>query len=301
MTDLLPAIAGFLVLALVGVDVFVTVFHPEGHGGPLTRRQNRLVWASWKATATRRSRRNRWLALAGPVLAALTPIVWAGLLVAGYALVYYPWIADFLVSPGALRSEWAEAAYVSGITAATLGTGDVVPDLVPLRLLGVLEAFSGFALLSASLSYILSVYQEHAAKTTLASDLAAHFSAAGVDDDQPWRREAWLERTAERLLHVAHAHAQYPILHYFRPSDERSSLTLQLRALVERATGAGDGSPRSHAEQVVLGALDEYLAAAHRRFVPGGPGGGDEPPIERRYERLLCYLGYESDAFGEPG
>ena len=55
MTDLLSAIAGLLVLAFVGMDVFITVFHPEGHGGPLTRRQNRLVWGLWKATAPRGS------------------------------------------------------------------------------------------------------------------------------------------------------------------------------------------------------------------------------------------------------
>lgn len=79
-----------------------------------------------------------------------------------------------MVSPGALRAPWTEALYYSGMAAATLGTGDIVPDLPALRLLAVMEALSGFALLSASLSYIMAIYNENGRKTTLAAELALH-------------------------------------------------------------------------------------------------------------------------------
>lgn len=152
MTDLPVSIAGIVLLTLVGVDVLLTVFHPEGHGGPLTRRQNRLVWSVWKRSAPAGARRDRWLALGGPLLSVLTPAVWALLLIVGYALIYYPWIEGFLASPGSLRASWAEALYFSGVSATTLGTGDVVPDAILPRLLSTVQALSGFALLSSSLS-----------------------------------------------------------------------------------------------------------------------------------------------------
>lgn len=305
MTVFFP-LAGLAVLLLLGMDVFITVFHPAGHGGPLTRRQNGLVWALWRRVAPgERRRRDEWLALGGPALAVLTPIIWAVVLVAGFALIYYPSMERFLVSPGALRAHWLEALYYSGYAAATLGTGDVVPDVPALRLLTVFEAFSGFALLSASLSYIFAIYRENGRKTTLASELSLRDEAEGSGRVARIgaERDEWLEDVARELLHVTGSHSQYPILHYFRPSDPNSSLTLQLGALVRMAESdgrsIGESADSTEApkpgEVLVLGALNRYLEAADRRFVRGGRGMGHEDgdDIGVRYGRLLDYLGYE--------
>ncbi len=304
---ILVALAGVAVLLLLAMDVFITVFHPAGHGGPLTRRQNGLVWMIWRRVAPgERQRKDEWLALGGPALAVLTPAIWAMVLVAGFALIYYPWMERFLVSPGALRAHWVEALYYSGYAAATLGTGDVVPDDPGLRLLSVVEAFSGFALLSASLSYIFAIYRENGRKTTLASELSLRDEAEGsgrvarMGDE----RDEWLEDVARELLHVTGSHSQYPILHYFRPSDPNSSLTLQLAALVRLEESRGReteesserGESPTSGEVLVLGALTRYLEAADRRFVRGGgdrrEGGLEEPSNPVRYGRLLDYLGY---------
>lgn len=199
-----------------------------------------------EAAAPNGTGRDRWLALGGPLLSVLSPAAWALLLVTGYALIYYPSMEAFLVSPGDLRAPWAEALYFSAVSAATLGTGDVVPDTTALRLLSPLEALSGFALLSSSLSYILSVHGKIAVKTTLASDLAAHFRGRDQQQEVAWRREAWLEQIAERLLHLSYAHAQYPILHYYRPADRRDSLAVQIGPLVRRAQAGRTPPRRSH-------------------------------------------------------
>lgn len=82
------ATAGFLVLLLLYLDVFLTVFHPEGHGGPLTGRLNRTAWGGFRALAG--ARPAKALAFAGPMMPVLTLLVWMGLLIAGYALIYYP-------------------------------------------------------------------------------------------------------------------------------------------------------------------------------------------------------------------
>lgn len=308
MNLLLPAL-GVGLLLFLAADVFVTVFHPEGHGGPLTQRQNSTVWWLWKKVAPSGARRDGWLGIGGPVLAVLTPAVWSLLLVAGYALVYYPWVERFLVSPGTLRPHWAEALYYSGFVAATLGTGDIVPDLVPLRLLSILEALSGFALLSAALSYILAIYRENGRKVTLASELALHDTGerAAADGEPVAReRERWLEQVARELVHVTQAHAQYPILHYFRSPDQRNSLALQLAPLVrlassrvdEETDGGGRAAPSAAARPtpgtaLVTQATQRYVTAADERFVRSDPDAATGSGPADRYRRLLDYLGYE--------
>ena len=302
MTALL-LISGVTLLLLLAADVFGTVFNPEGHGGPLTRVQGRLLWRAWKALAPRGgAAREAWLALGGPFLAVLTPANWALILVAGFALIFYPWIEGFLVSPGSLRAPWAEVLYYSGFSAATLGTGDVVAHLPALRLLTIVEALSGFALLSASLSYILAIYRENGKKASLASELALHHEVRRGAGEPDWAGEdrLWLERVARELLHITNAHAQYPILHFFRPKNRSSSLTVQIAPLVggvgrdrQSSSAAGGG------KALVAAAVDRYLEAADRRFVPGSSGGGNQS-IEARYARLLEYLGYAAEDAGGP-
>lgn len=84
--------SGILVLLLLLVDAFGTVFHPQGRGGALHRVQNRAVWALFRAVGRRGdgTPRDGWLALAGPTLAVLTLVVWVLLLVGGFALIYGP-------------------------------------------------------------------------------------------------------------------------------------------------------------------------------------------------------------------
>lgn len=292
------AVLGVVLLLLLGLDVFVTVFHPEGHGGPLTRRQNRALWRVWRAAAPSGERRPAWLGLGGPVLALLTPVVWTVLLVGGFALIYYPWMEHFLVSPGNLRDHWAEALYFSGFAAATLGTGDIVPNLLSLRLLSILEALCGFALLSSALSYVLAIYRENGKKTTLAADVALH-CGTGAANELESEPDLWLIGVARELQHIMQSHAQYPILHYFRPAEDRQSLTVQLEPLL-RMNNDPDSSERAPARRTSRGsalvaeAVDQYLRAADSRFVPGGAGDASDQSLQQRYRRLASYLGYVS-------
>lgn len=302
-------ILGIVLLLLLAADVFVTVFHPQGHGGPVNRTQNRLVWTLFRTLGVRGdgSMRRGWLALAGPLLAVLTPTGWVLLLVAGYALIFYPWIHDFLVSPGHLRVGWAEALYYSGYTAATLGFGDVIADAVPLRLLTVTEALSGFALLSASLTYVLSVYQEHGRMTTLAMQIDSRLPPpAGASARSPSHAASWGEwmtDTSGSLLHVQQAHARYPILHFFWSSQRGMALPVQVGALLglrrelEECGGDGDSAPGYQPGLHSLGcALDGYLTEVDRHFVPDGfePDRAEnvQQDAEAVQRRLLRYMRY---------
>ena len=312
---MLPA-AGTALLLLVIVDAVMTVLHPSAYAGPLTRGCNRLVWASFKVVARRLhgQRRRGWLSYAGPIMAALVPGVWVVLLITGFALIYHPWIGSFLVSTGSLRGPLLESFYVSGYSATTLGVGDVVADLPALRLLMVLEALSGFALLTAALGYILSIYSERGTMTAVALQVAAAVDAVGgraeferrmraLTDEEAKSWSQWLGGLAEPVSRVWQAHSHYPILHYFHNDDDRAALPVQAGALlsVRRIIEANQnpalaGAPGARITTTVIA---WYVTSMDRLFVRSNTtaevdeGSADE--VEQAHRRLLRHGGYEED------
>lgn len=309
---MIPVIGAALLL-LLGADVFLTVFHPSGRGGPINRKQNRAVWGLFRLAGVRSdgTLRDGFLSLGGSTLIVLTLVVWVVWLVAGFALIYFPFIEGFLVSPGSLRTHWSEALYYSGYTAATLGLGDVIADTNALRLLTVVEAFCGFALLSVSVTYLLAVYRELITMHTLASRIAGYFGAGdvcGLVERQPDPPEAvarWGEDVTASLLHVLQAHHQYPILHYFRAREESRALPVQLGELLALRRAAKARPNHNGSEQPVAtdlslsslsGALEQYIDQVNRRFVPGNISkrgiDQDSDDTEKAHLRLLHYMRY---------
>lgn len=309
---ILFAIAGILMIGLLTVDVFLTVFHAQGQGGPVTSRLSRLVWSATSVLGQRAdgSKRDRVLALGGPVLVVTTLFLWVILLVVAYTLVYYPWITTFLTSPGSLRTPWVEALYYSGYTAATLGLGDVVADAEALRLLTFLQAFGGFALLSVSTSYFLAVYRELVAMQSLAVDISGLFSKGeeqvlSFTNDEGYDTLArWSEQLSSDLSRSLIAHHQYPVLHYFRPREESRALPVQLGALLRlRSLVAADhGAPvlttlsRHPSYLALMDTLETYLANVDVYFNPrtdqGSEGDRRGDETERAHTRLLRYMRY---------
>lgn len=320
---MMAATIGALTLLLLAWDVFTTVFSAEGRGGPFNRRQNRAMWRISRALAHRRDGtiRDRWLALAGPWMVLMTLGVWVLWLILGFALVYYPWMQSFLVSPGTLRTPALEALYYSGYTAATLGLGDLVADAPALRLLAPVEAFGGFLLLSASVTYFLAVYREVIRKQALAFTIAGYFGAneelvsgavapdAGGDGwtgagNAPEALARWGESVSSGLAHVLLAHHQYPVLHFFRSPRCSRSLAVQLGHLIQLSRRVADGAddlPGLHAlarhpsYRALQGMVERYLHEVERLFTPGDrgsaePDDGSGDALERAHRRLLEHM-----------
>lgn len=300
-------LTGVALLLFLFIDVFLTVFHAQGHAGPLSRAQNRLVWKVFRTAGTRGNGgpREGLLAMAAPAMIVTMLATWVLLLVAGFALIYLPLIETFLLSPGALRTPWLEALYYSAYTAATLGLGDMVADLESLRILTALEAFAGFALLSVSVTYMLAVYRELLAMKTLASEIAGYFRPGAEYVRRFARSEGrdavarWTESVTSALMRVMQAHFQYPVLHYFRPQEPDSALPLQLTALRKLSAAGGNGEPgekdpTDHPSwRALQDATDVYLRTVEDVFIPTTfeprPAGSDQ---DRAHRRLLAYMVY---------
>lgn len=305
---LLPAV-GLVLLAVVGVDAFMTVFNPAEYGGFLTVRQNRLIWKIARSVAGRRG--HRALGVAAPLMAVATIVVWIMLLIIGFALIYLPWMRTFLVSPGEMRAPLVEAFYFSASTATTLSIGDLVPNLPMLRILAPLETLAGVGLLTAVLQYMLAISQRAQVMAGVALDIAVHFGPEQspdvvadrirrTGDATGWGE--WCHQISSSLLNVWEAHTRYPILLYFHPVNEHEALSpqlgclLHLRRAVLRRPEAGPLAQHP-GFQAMCSSLELYLLAMDRHFVRHGVRSDDEAhkDLEGALNRLIYETGYTEE------
>ncbi len=244
--QLLAVLAGLLLLGVLIVDVFGTVFVPRGGAGLLTNRLYRIAWAGWSWVAGRSGRHSRAvLAMAGPVLLPLTVAVWVAGLIAAFALIYLPYTGQFSVPQG--ESASVAPLYVSAYAATTLGVGDIYAATPLLRVLITVEAGLGFALFSIAITYVLSVYGALLRATALALQITSFVGRQAGEDavdvvcrtvraQSQDQTLAWLRQAVSDLATTAQAQAQYPLIAYFHiPRDDRA-LPLALTDLLELVT-----------------------------------------------------------------
>ena len=129
-------IGGLFCCLGVALDAFQTIILPRRPTGrfQLTRIFLIASWAPWVVMAERarnKKMREQIYSVYGPLSLLLLLLLWALLLISGFALFYFSMhspFGDAMMQPAA--SVWAQFGtdfYVSGTTLFTLGLGDVVP------------------------------------------------------------------------------------------------------------------------------------------------------------------------------
>lgn len=100
-------------------------------------------------------------------------------------LVYLPHMPEGFYFGTALKPEESSdvlaALYLSLVTVATLGFGDIIPADPVLRLLTPFEALLGFVLLTAAISWILQVYPALGRRRSVAKRLSILRSSHSTD------------------------------------------------------------------------------------------------------------------------
>ncbi|MFF0475004.1 potassium channel family protein [Streptomyces sp. NPDC004284] len=268
----LSVLAGAALILFILRDVFHTIWHPTRHGG-----LSRLVMRSMWRLSAHHGARWRPVGLAGPVGMMTVVIVWAFGVSVGWALIYWPYMpGDFSYATGLVPSEHAspvDALYVSLVTLATLGLGDIAPASGWLRMLAPVEALVGFALLSATVAWILGVYPALARRRALALHLShlhrSRVTAAALDSAGS---AALLDGLASALSTVTVDFLQYAESYYFHDGDESIALAGQLFHavdLADRAERARHPDLRLSAT-VLRTALDDLAVVLDERFLRGG-------------------------------
>jgi Ion channel len=204
---------------------------------------------------------------------------WPALLAVGWAFVFWPHLArGFLLAPGLSSSAqggFVDALYLSLVTLTTLGYGDITPTSGWLKVLVPFEALVGFALLSASLSWVISLYPAFSRHRSLAHEVnlvreAESETGIGVRQMDAVAAEQMLGSLTTQLIAVQTDLIHFPISYYFRSSKERFELSVAMPYLL-RVTQEGDSSDCAPGVRMrasmLRGAIEDFSDTVGARFL----------------------------------
>lgn len=258
-----------LVLVAVGLnDMFHSLMHPSGRGSI----SHAVLSMTWRLS---RILGHRFGTAVGPAGMVIVVALWVMLQGAGWALVYLPHIPDgFTYSPGvdpAWYPDVLEALYISFVTLATLGLGDVVPTDPWIRLASPLHALTGFALLTAALTWFTQIYPPLSRRRALALDLKALADTdytRALPDLAPAVACATLQRLADAINQAGIDLAQHTETYFFQEQDANLSLARQLPyALAMRDAAASCADLERQVSAGLLSRAMEQLGSQLQKFL----------------------------------
>ncbi|MCH8560887.1 MULTISPECIES: potassium channel family protein [unclassified Nesterenkonia] len=261
-----------IVVILVGLwDMFHQLLHPRG-SGPLSS----LVFsATWKID---RATRRRLSCALGPGTMVAVIMLWVLIQGVGWALIYYPHVPAGLlyadgVNPGDY-STFAEALYISLVSLATLGFGDVVAVEPWLRLVAPIQGLTGFALLTGALTWFMQIYPPLLRRRTAALMLNALEESGFLEKLSalaPSAVQTELDRLSEQIAQICVDLTQHSETYYFRVDSAAVSISQHLPyALALSRAAADSGSLEVRISAARLDSLlDQLGSTLSPSFVPG--------------------------------
>jgi hypothetical protein len=265
--------AGILLVLVALWDIFHTLWHPSGFGR-IADWVFQLVWRATKHVLPRRTRQ-----LAGPIAVLGTVMSWTALVVVGWMLIYLPRMPQGFYFGTALEPEQSSdpiaALYLSLVTVATLGFGDIIPADPALRLLTPFEALLGFVLLTAAISWILQVYPALGRRRSVAKQLSILRSSNATEvvaGGDPCVASSMLESVTVGVIQVETDLLQYAESYYFLEEDEELSLAATLpHALRLADAGRGSSSREVHlAADMLTAAVNSLALRLDRAYLKTG-------------------------------
>ncbi len=273
-------------IALIGValrDIFHTLFHPTGSGS-ISSLAARHVWRLFRRLERRRPQA---LSLAGPFALLAIIALWTMALTLGWALLLWPHLPGaFLLSSGMAPEEnesFIDALYISLVTLATLGYGDITPQADWVRLVSPIQALIGFALITASISWILSIYpvlarRRHLAREVFLLQRIERQQGIEVAELGPETLQDLLMDLTQRVIALRNDFAQLPITYYFHTPDRGSAIEValvEIAAIARASCRHTSPAVRLHAA-LLLEALTDLAAHVGEAFLDGVTGSLEE-------------------------
>ncbi len=221
------AICGIILVLLALQDGFETIILPRrvSRKFRLARLFYTFMWSLWSLPARKwhpGNRREYYLGYFGPLSLILLLILWAWLLVLGFACLQ--WGMDSPLGTLDHNTGFGTYLYMSGTTFITLGLGDVVPLSGAGRGFVIIEAGTGFAFLALVIGYVPVIYQAFSHRESNISLLDARAGSPpsasalllrhqhSIPDEVIAYLHEWEHWSAELLENVI----SYPVLAYYR-------------------------------------------------------------------------------------
>jgi hypothetical protein len=249
----LALIFGCVFLAGVLLDAFQTVILPRRPVGRFqithlfflaTWTPSRWLIGHWPVPRSR----EQMYSFYGPLSLLLLFVLWAVLLAAAYALIYFGMHTPF--NDPFIRGDHAVTAfqrlrscfYVSGTTLFTLGLGDVLPATGAARMFVVAEAGTGLGFVALVIGYLPVLYTAFSTREISVALLDARAGSPPTAGELLFRHNfngghhaltallAEWERWCAAMLET---HISYPILCYYRSQHDNQSWLAALTAVLD--------------------------------------------------------------------
>jgi hypothetical protein len=266
---------GIGLLIVVIRDVFHELFAPEASGS-LSRFLTHWFWR-----VIRRIGRHYRPVMhhAGPLMLVVVGATWELLLGVGGALIYVSRLptafnVDPRLPPYAAQG-FMTAMYVSFGLLTTVGVSDITPETPTMRLVGLLESIFGLVLVTAWITWVLSIYPVIATRRAFVRQVSAlrraQPSAELLARETP--REAatdLLRSLTEQMTKISSDLAQARITYYLQNESPDLLLAGQLPYVLAlaRAAEQTDGEPLvRHQGSALRLALDDFLADVGQQYL----------------------------------
>jgi hypothetical protein len=273
-----------IVLILAAVrDVFHTLFNPSKQGD-LSEWIARGIWRGTKRLIPNA------LNFAGPVAFISVVLYWTLSVIVGFALIYYPRISQaFTFTAGLDRTQYQT---VVGALDASIGSlitlsSGIYSNQPWIQLLMGIESIIGFGLLTASVSWILSIYPVLEHRKSLAHEASLlHFTETQgirrLRDISESDLHSLLLGLASQLITSRNELIQFPITYYFHENERETSLAAILPYMADiAAQNVHREGGVAMAATVLGGAIDDYLKFVARTFM--------DRRFRDRYEILAAF------------
>jgi hypothetical protein len=277
-------IAGLFCCLGVALDAFQTIILPRRPTGrfQITRIFFLATWAPWVMMAERtrnKNAREQIYSVYGPLSLLLLLLLWAILLICGFAMFFFSMGSPFndaMMGPGS--SAWAQLRtdlYVSGTTLFTLGLGDVVPHSLIARGLIIFESGVGLGFVALVIGYLPVLYQAfshrevsvalldaRAGSPPNAAELLRRHSFEGGQEALAALLAEW-ERWAAEILE---SHISYPILCYYRSQHDNQSWLSAVVSILDTCAlliSVMEGTPSRQAQLTFVMARHALIDLGH--------------------------------------
>ncbi len=262
-------IGGLFCCLGVALDAFQTIILPRRPTGrfQLTRVFLIASWAPWVVMAEHarnKKVREQIYSIYGPLSLLLLLLLWALLLISGFALFYFSMHSPFgdmmMLHTGSAWAQFGTDFYVSGTTLVTLGLGDVVPHSRLARALIIFESGVGLGFVALVIGYLPVLYQafsrrevsvalldSRAGSPPNAAELLRRHAFEGGQEALTTLLVEW-ERWAAEILE---SHISYPILCYYRSQHDSQSWLSALVSILDTCAlriSVFEGTPSRQAQ-----------------------------------------------------
>ena len=302
----LSYLAGAFLIALILLDVYLTVLYARMGASIISHRLASLVWCTFRALARAAGRhRDSVLSYAGPTMLVSLVVTWFSGLMLGGALLMHPALGSSIqANQGPTPTSFISALYLAGDAVTTVGASDISPKTNFYRLFYTFLSVIGISTLTLTVTYFLEIYNALQARNTYVVKM--HHATAGTGDavelvagiGPGGHFEIGYSHLAEMAAEAAElyeAHHFYPALLYFRFAEPHYALsraalvTLDTITLIHAALDDekfGWLKESAAVMQVWRGAM-RVITELSVVFLPGGipEQQADEPTIQRWRER----------------